>query len=224
MSGVPVWTLEDPRPPVRWRRASVLAALSAVVVGCAVVGADTSTGPEPGEGTTASPSGSPGAGPAGTDATDPLDASDPARLTVPAIGVDVEVMDLGLQPDGTLEVPPGAFPAGWYDGSPTPGELGPAVLAGHVGYNGTPGVFADLEDVVVGDAVRVRRDDGSVARFTITSTEEYAKDAFPTDEVYGDVDHAGLRLITCAGLDRASGAYGTNVVVYAELTDSRPAR
>ncbi|QCW51155.2 class F sortase [Nocardioides dongxiaopingii] len=147
-----------------------------------------------------------------------LPQSHPERLLIPTIDVDVEVMDLGLLPDGTLEVPPGAFPAGWYDGSPTPGELGPAILAGHVHYDETPGVFERLGELDAGDEVEVLRADGSTASFTVTRTEDYAKSAFPTDTVYGDIDHAGLRLITCGGLDAETGAYEDNVVVFAELT------
>lgn len=147
-----------------------------------------------------------------------LDASAPQRLTIASIGVDTDVMDLGLEPDGTLEVPPGAFPAGWYDGSPTPGELGPAVLAGHVSYGGTAGVFERLHELDRGDEVTVLREDGSVAVFVVSRTEDYVKSAFPTDTVYGDIDHAGLRLITCGGLDPETGTYEDNVVVFAELS------
>ncbi len=135
-----------------------------------------------------------------------------------SIGVDVDVMDLGLTDTGSLEVPPGAFPAGWYTGSPTPGELGPSVLAGHVSWNGTPGVFERLGELARGDEVSVVRDDGSTAVFTVERTRQYAKDAFPTSTVYGDLDHAGLRLITCGGLDPDTGLYDDNVVVFARLT------
>lgn len=148
---------------------------------------------------------------------DPLAESPPDRLVVPSLGLDADVMDLGLAGDGTLEVPPGAFPAGWYTGSPTPGELGPAVVAGHVSWNGTPGVFEDLDDLGSGDSVEVVREDGSTAQFVVTRTEDYDKDEFPTEAVYGDLDHAGLRLITCGGLDPASGVYEDNVVVFADL-------
>ncbi len=147
-----------------------------------------------------------------------MSASAPVALRIPAIGVDSTVMDLGLQDDGTLEVPPGGFPAGWYTGSPTPGELGPAIVAGHVDWAGQPGVFFDLVDLEAGDAIAVTRQDGSTARFRVTRVERFAKDGFPTEAVYGDLDHAGLRLITCGGeFDRQAGSYRDNVVVFAEL-------
>jgi LPXTG-site transpeptidase (sortase) family protein len=126
-------------------------------------------------------------------------------------------MELGLEPDGTLEVPPGGFPAGWFTGAPTPGELGPAVIAGHVHWVDGPGVFWRLGELGRGDAVSLARKDGSTVRFRITSAETFAKDAFPTQRVYGDLDHAGLRLITCGGYDEQSRSYEANVVVFAKL-------
>lgn len=150
----------------------------------------------------------------------PMAESTPVRILIPAIGVDSELMALGLQDDGTMEVPPTGFPAGWYTGAPTPGELGPAIIAGHVDWAG-PGVFHDLHSLAPEDEVTVTREDGTTAVFRVTRVEQYAKDAFPTDEVYGDIDHAGLRLITCGGVfNRAKGSHDDNIVVFAELIES----
>lgn len=146
-----------------------------------------------------------------------LARSVPVRLEIPAIGVDSTLMDLGLQADGTMEVPPEGFPAGWYTGAPTPGEIGPAVIAGHVDWTG-PGVFYNLRDLVPDDEILVTRADGSVVVFAVTVLEQFAKDEFPTDRVYGDLDVAGLRLITCGGsFNRATGHYEDNIVAFAEL-------
>jgi hypothetical protein len=143
----------------------------------------------------------------------------PVRVEIPAIAVDSELMDLGLRPDGTIAVPPTGFPAGWYTGAPTPGELGPAIILGHVDWAG-PGVFHDLYLLHPDDQVTVSRADGSVAVFRITAVEQYPKDAFPTDVVYGDIDHAGLRLITCGGVfNPQTGSHDDNIVVFAELQE-----
>jgi hypothetical protein len=142
--------------------------------------------------------------------------SAPTRLLVPAIGIDSNLMDLGLEPDGSLETPPGAFPAGWYTGAPTPGELGPAIIVGHVRYN-EPGVFARLTDLRRADRIDVQREDGTTATFRVTHVAHFAKAAFPTRKVYGNIDHAGLRLITCGGLDASTNEYDENVVVFADL-------
>lgn len=140
----------------------------------------------------------------------------PVRISIDTIGVDSDLMGLGLQPDGTMEVPPGGFPAGWYDGSPVPGALGPSIVAGHVDWDGSPGVFYRLDDMSVGDSVVITDSAGEQVTFAVTSVEQYPKDAFPTEAVYGDIDHAGLRLITCGGqFDSGAASYDDNIVVYA---------
>ncbi|MCJ0894536.1 class F sortase [Rhodococcus sp. ARC_M5] len=143
--------------------------------------------------------------------------SPPARLEIGAIGVESDVMGLGLQPDGSMEVPPGGFPAGWYTGSPTPGQLGPSIVAGHVDWDGSPGVFYRLRELEQGDDVTVVRQDGNTVRFVVSAVEQYPKEPFPTDKVYGDIDHPGLRLITCGGqFDSDISSYDDNIVVYAD--------
>ena len=144
-----------------------------------------------------------------------LSRSTPIRLQIPAIGVDTALMELGLLPDGTLEVPPKGFPAGWYNGGPTPGELGPAVIAGHVDWAG-PAVFYNLHELQPNDLVTVTRMDGSVAVFSVNLVQAFPKDAFPTALVYGDIGTAGLRLITCGGVfNRQTGHYVDNIIVFA---------
>ncbi len=148
----------------------------------------------------------------------PMPRSEPVRLQVPAIGVDTSLTRLGLRTDGTMEVPPDAFPAGWYGGAPTPGELGPAIIAGHVDWAGRDGVFHDLHRLTPGDEVSVTRADGSTAMFRVDRVEQLRKDRFPTDAVYGDIDHAGLRLITCGGtFDPRAHSYVDNVIAFARL-------
>jgi hypothetical protein len=154
----------------------------------------------------------------------PLVKSPPVRVQIPVIGVDSALMDLGLLPDRTLQVPPAGFPAGWYTGSPTPGELGPAIIAGHVDWGGHEGVFYRLRELKPGDEVTVARQDGSAALFRVTQVQEYPKDSFPTNLVYGDIDHAGLRLVTCGGgFDRQAHSYDDNIVAFADLVGTRPA-
>ncbi|MFC4904031.1 class F sortase [Kocuria sp. CNJ-770] len=149
-----------------------------------------------------------------------LAASAPVSVRIPSAGGFSELLHLGLRADGSLEVPPthpGA-PASWYTGSPTPGERGPAVLLGHVNAtDGGPGVFAGLRGLVPGDRIEVLREDGSTAVFAVERGEQYAKNAFPTHEVYGDTVGAELRLITCDGYDPATGLFDDNYVVYARL-------
>jgi hypothetical protein len=159
--------------------------------------------------------------PGGTRSGPVLPAAEPVRLAVPAVGIDAAgLVSLGLQPDGALEVPGDGDVAGWYRHGPTPGELGPAVLAGHVDSAVTgPAVFFRLAEVRPGDEIRLDRADGTVAVFRVDRVAQYPKDRFPTAEVYGDTDHAALRLITCGGtFDASARSYRDNIVVFARLT------
>ena len=126
-------------------------------------------------------------------------------------------MALGLAADGTLQVPPRGFPAGWFTGAPTPGELGPAIVVGHVDWNG-PGVFYNLDNLRIGDQITVTRKDGSKPAFRVTRVSNFRKADFPTELVYGNLDHPGLRLITCGGsFNRQTGHYEDNIVAFADF-------
>jgi hypothetical protein len=146
-------------------------------------------------------------------------AARPAWLSVPAIGVRTRLVDLGLNKNGTLQVPASTAVAGWFAGSPRPGTVGSAVIAGHVDSRTGPGIFFWLRTLRPGEHVYVGRADGTMAEFTVTAVRTYAKDQFPTVAVYGSVPDAELRLITCGGVfDRSLGSYLSNVVVFARLT------
>jgi LPXTG-site transpeptidase (sortase) family protein len=167
------------------------------------------------------PSATPSAAPSST-APQALAASVPVRLQIPGIGVDTPVMRLGLAADGSVQVPPieANAPAGWYQGSPTPGQIGPSVILAHVtvGQYGD-GVFLHLSRLKQGDRVVARLQDGKSAVFTVYRVQTVAKADFPTAAVYGNVSRPELRLITCGGPRTSAGnGYLDNVVVYAALT------
>ena len=144
----------------------------------------------------------------------------PVELRIPAIDVQSEVTVVGLNQDGTLEVPqpgPDYDKAAWYEGSPTPGQTGPSVIEGHVdsAANG-PSVFYDLGKLQAGDRVEITREDGSVVAFVVDDVRAFPKDDFPTSEVYGNTEGPELRLITCGGqFDSSRGHYANNTVVFA---------
>ncbi|CAN5897637.1 hypothetical protein BH23ACT2_BH23ACT2_26000 [soil metagenome] len=144
--------------------------------------------------------------------------AEPAQVSIPAIGVTSDLLNLGTDDDGRMEVPQGDEfdTAGWYRLGPRPGENGPAIVAGHVDSTDGPSVFFELDQLVAGDEIDITDHDGVTRRFVVDRTEQYAKDEFPTDEVYGDTEGAELRLITCGGpFDQAESSYDDNVVVYA---------
>jgi Sortase domain len=149
-----------------------------------------------------------------------LPASVPVSFRIPSVDAQSELLNLGLESDGSLEVPPDGpgAPAGWYNDSPTPGERGPAILLGHVNATGGgPGVFAELRALKAGDTVEVTRADGTTAVFSVDRGEQYSKQAFPTEKVYGNTAGSELRLITCDGYDPLTGEFNDNYVVYAKL-------
>jgi sortase (surface protein transpeptidase) len=148
----------------------------------------------------------------------PQPVARPVALTIPLIGVRTKLMYLGLTSDGELQVPPLSMigVAGWYKGSPRPGAIGSAIIVGHIDSYKGPGVFWRLSTLRSGDKIYVRRADGTLVEFRVTSVQTYLKDHFPTEAVYGPTPDAELRLITCGGtFDQATGHYLSNIVVYA---------
>jgi sortase (surface protein transpeptidase) len=143
----------------------------------------------------------------------------PTRLDIPSIGVHTGLIRLGLNKDGTVEVPPldGDAPAGWYDQSAVPGATGPAVILGHVdSARDGPAIFYRLASLKPGAEVSVRLSAGTTVRFKVTRVARYPKNSFPTEDVYGPVPYPALRLVTCGGsFDRDRGSYRDNVVVSA---------
>jgi sortase (surface protein transpeptidase) len=164
--------------------------------------------------------------PASSSAAAPAQpAITPVALSIPAIGVHHTLIQLGLNTDGTLQVPPLSDPGipGWYRNSPTPGQVGPAVIVGHIdGNTGAEGVFYNLGALRPGDTVQVTRSDHTVATFRIDGVDKYAKASFPTVTVYGNTADPQLRLITCAG-PFENQHYQDDIVVYATLTGTGPA-
>lgn len=155
-------------------------------------------------------------GPRAAQAGAPQRALSPVAVAVDAIGVTSGLVDLGLNPDRTLQVPDDPAVAGWYVGAARPGEPGPVVVVGHVDSRTGPGVFARLLELVPGDRIDLELADGAVASYEVTALRQVPKDAFPTEEVYGAVPGDELRLITCGGtFDRAQRSYRDNVVVSA---------
>ncbi|HEY8589395.1 MAG TPA: sortase, partial [Naasia sp.] len=157
------------------RLAAGVAALLFLATGCAATGAPpapTST-PRAAETPSAAPTPSASAAP---EAPQPpeialaMDESAPVRLSIPKLGVESDLLYTGLRDDGTLDVPPGdeGSPASWYDGSPTPGSSGPAILLGHVNsLSDASGIFYGLRDLVAGDRISVTREDGRTATFEV---------------------------------------------------------
>lgn len=147
-----------------------------------------------------------------------LAAPAPIAISIPAMGLEQPLVSLGLEPDGSMEVPRAFDAVGWFRRGPRPGENGPAVIAGHVDSKTGPAAFYRLSELEAGDEVRVTREDGSVARFVVEDSQRFAKRSFPTERVFGPTAGPELRLVTCTGaFDRSRRSYVENLVVFATL-------
>ena len=149
----------------------------------------------------------------------------PLAVDIPSIGVHSKLLRLGVNGDGSLQVPPlltSADRAAWYKYSATPGEIGSSVIEGHVDSDQGPAVFFRLGALRPGDTIEVTLADGVTAVFRVTGVREYAKARFPAKAIYGSVDYAALRLITCGGaFDYVTRHYLSSTVVFASLTSYR---
>ena len=153
-----------------------------------------------------------------------LARSVPVALRIPAIGVAVSLSTLGLNPDRTVQVPTNYQQPGWFRLGPTPGQVGSAVILGHVDDRRGPAVFFQLRSLKAGDTVEVSLADGVVARFEVTTVATYPKKAFPAQQVYASHGYSALQLVTCGGqFDKRAGSYLSNVVAYTTLVSTTPA-
>jgi len=208
----------------------VLIAAGGTVLGLAAAAQQHAPQPGPAQaGSVPAPPTVPGPGPTAAQGPE-LARSLPISISIPAIGVRSRLLYVGLNPDGTIQVPPLNDPpltneAAWYKYSPTPGQPGPSIIEGHVDSSTAgPSVFFRLGALKPGDLVDITLADRQVAVFRITGVRLYPKDRFPTGTVYGYTDYAALRLITCGGsFDEQSRHYTANVVAFASLVSSHPA-
>ncbi|WP_199433937.1 class F sortase [Qaidamihabitans albus] len=152
--------------------------------------------------------------------TKPYDKLRPTEVSIPKLDATSSLITVAVNKDGELAVPSADDPmqAAWYRLSPVPGEVGPAILLGHVDGGGRPGIFHKLHELVPGDEILVERSDDERLRFVVDRSEQVPKDEFPAEAVYGNTDQPQLRLITCGGVfDQAEHSYEDNVIVYANL-------
>jgi hypothetical protein len=162
-------------------------------------------------------------GPGGAKVT-VLHQSLPVSVAIPAIGVQSRLLHLGRNNDGTMQVPDlvtSANEAAWYKYSVTPGQIGTAVIEGHVDSYQGPAVFFRLGALRPGNHINVTLADGITAVFRVTGVREYAKAEYPANTIYAPAHYAALRVITCGGdFDGTTGHYLSSVVVFASLVSS----
>ncbi|MDE3008658.1 MAG: class F sortase [Acidobacteriota bacterium] len=147
--------------------------------------------------------------------------SRPIQVLIPALDVSAPLVELGLAANRQVEVPKTTTVVGWFGLGPTPGQLGSAVLLGHVDSLTGPGVFFRLKELMPGDLVRVKLADGVVTRFVVERVVQYTKTSFPDRLVYGSRGNQSLNLVTCGGaFDHATGHYLANIVVFTKFVSA----
>jgi LPXTG-site transpeptidase (sortase) family protein len=142
----------------------------------------------------------------------------PARLLIPKLGIKSNIQYVGLTPKGAMDIPHSAVDTAWYKLGPRPGEVGSAVINGHVNtYYSDHGVFEHLGDLVPGDIVMVEQKNGNVLHFKVIGKKIFAHDA-PGDEVFAPTSGRHLNLITCTGTwMKDKQIYDERLVVFTEL-------
>jgi len=142
----------------------------------------------------------------------------PTGIELPTLAAHSSLITVGLNQDGTIEVPPLDKPeqAAYFAYGPAPGQVGPALVVAHVNGGGRPGFFSRLRALKVGDPVLVDVPNGPPVAFRVTSTRLVAKDAFPWAEATAPTPDPELVLLTCGGkLDTKIHSYESNVEVRA---------
>lgn len=152
--------------------------------------------------------------------------ADPVQVVIPALRVTDEVVPVGLcetkapprceKGIGEMELPE-VTETGWYRLGPRPGELGRAILAGHVDWRGTPGAFKQLGALRSGDLIRTTDAAGIEREWRVYDVHQipkrdYAARAVPL--LFGEAQGPELALVTCSG-DVSGGEYSDNTIVRA---------
>jgi hypothetical protein len=146
-------------------------------------------------------------------------ASKPERLLIPALRIDASVQRAGVNAQGAMTVPTNFRDVAWYKYGTVPGQIGSAVIDGHVDNGlGLPGVFKHLGDLQIGDDVYVLAEDGTKLHFVVEDIQEYPYNASPVERIFAATDAARLNLITCTGTWlRGRQTYSDRLVVYTKL-------
>lgn len=151
----------------------------------------------------------------------PVSVGDPVSISIPAIGINTNVQQVGMDAQGRMGVPTNEVDTAWYKYGYRPGEKGSAVIDGHYDTpTGAPAVFYNLDKLQVGDAITVTDTNGRSYTFRITDVTNYPYDALPMRQIFASNDKPRLNLITCSGTwDRTTHNYLTRGVIYSELAN-----
>lgn len=141
-----------------------------------------------------------------------------ARIVIPKVEIDAPVVVKGVDANGVMVPPDGAWDVAWYDFSARPGLGSNAVFSGHVDYvNVGPAVFWGLRDLAQGDEIQVRLEDGTVYQYRVSAMETIDAATADLSRIVGVTDQDVVTLITCIGtFNQATGQYDKRLIVRAE--------
>ena len=139
-----------------------------------------------------------------------------SHLKIPTIGVNAIIENVGLTPDGAMDIPKSQEEVGWFEPGARPGDIGSAVIAGH--YGAKTSVFNNLHRLLKGDIIFVEDDKVKVISFVVRESRSYNLNADASIVFGSDDGKPHLNLITCEGIwDKATKTYSDRLVVFADL-------
>lgn len=147
----------------------------------------------------------------------------PVRLKIPSIRVNAPIDLVGILPDGSMGIPTRPLNAAWYELGPKPGEIGSAVIDGHVNWwYGATGVFGKLKKLKPGDLITVQDDQGKAISFIVQIIKSYKQKDDATSIFTSNDGKAHLNLITCDGKwVKGAKAYSERLVVFADAVEDQ---
>lgn len=149
-------------------------------------------------------------------------AGRPVLLEIPALAVRATIEEVGVLPNGQVDVPRVAMNVAWFRESALPGQKGkPSVIDGHLDSPTGPAVFYKLRFLIPGDEMVVTYENGDRYVFVVEGKERYRFDQAPLAKIFGRNPGRMLNLITCDGAwDSGAANYQQRLVVYSRLKDS----
>ena len=145
----------------------------------------------------------------------------PDRIVIPSIELDAETQHVGLGKSGNMAVPSNYSDVGWYRLGTVPGQMGSAVIDGHVDNGfGLSAVFKRLSEMEIGDDVYIVTRAGTRLHFEVVEIAKYPFQDVPLDKVFNRLDAPRLNLVTCTGSWlRSDETYDQRMVVYTKLVE-----
>jgi hypothetical protein len=138
----------------------------------------------------------------------------PVSIEIDPIQLNAQVETIEIV-DGVMQDPTGPWVVSWYKETAKLGEIGNAVMAGHLDYwDVGPAVFYHVGDLKENDPISITGNDGAVYTYEVEWVRLYDTANAPIQEIVGPTDDESLTLITCGGpFDYENGVYLQRTVV-----------